>query len=215
MDSLGSSQLAVSVGSAVLVVTCSDLRPPTLANLLGALAIDKALIAQRSSGGSSSGGGRSGSALLAPTPEAALLGGSVAVNPAALAAARVLHPDELAVLAAPFGGAPRPIEHSVVLEEPTEPGQWLVPAKEVTWRVADVASDASLAAEEQRLWQEVQQPAAAALGSDATLQQALEPLLEQRRSSGLALSPPLVSALLMLAAGGCVAAWAGLAGWLA
>lgn len=194
MDSLGGTQLVVCVGSAVLVLTCSELRPPTLANLLGALSLDKALLAQRGSGGADGSGG-----LLAPAAAAA--GGGAAVNPAALAAAAVLHPDELAALSAPYGGAPRPVDLSMVLEAPTEPGQWLVPAKELSWRLVDEAADARLAAEERRVWQQVQQPAAAALASDAALQAALKPLLEARSCTGLALSPALVAGLLALAAG--------------
>jgi hypothetical protein len=204
VDSLGGSsgQLAISVGSAVLIATCSDLKPPTLANLLGALAVDKALAATR---GSSSSNGSS--ALLAANAPAPGSGAAAALNPAALAAARALHPEELAQLCSPFGAAARPIEHSLVLEQPTEPGQWLVAAKEVVWKARDQRADQRVAAEEQRVWQEAQQqPAAAALASDNALQQLLAPLLELHRSSGLPLSSRLMCNLLLLAAGGCAPA---------
>lgn len=183
------------IGSAVLVASLDELPKPTLANLLGALAIDKALLAMRASG--------SGSADVLSAPAAAqqLLGSTVTVNPAALAAVRVLHPDEIEALCEPFGGAARPIDCRMKLKEPTEPGQWLVEAEEVIWKVKDEAADAAIAAEERRVWQEVQQPAAAALGSEAAMQQLLEPLLQLRRSSGYDLSPRLVANLLMMAAG--------------
>lgn len=196
---LGGSSLALCIGSAVLVAPLEELPKPTLANLLGALALDKALIAMRASGAGAGDG-----VLSAPAAAQQLLGSTVAVNPAALAAARVLHPEEIAALSDPFGGAPRPIDCRLELEEPTEPGQWLVEAKEVTWKVTDESADAAIAAEERRVWQEVQQPAAAALGSDAAMQQLLEPLLQLRRSSGYELSPRLVAKLVMLAAGALV-----------
>lgn len=195
---MGGSQLAVSVGSAVLVVSCSDLKPPTLANLLGALAVDRALAVMRRGGGSS---GSDGASLLAPAAAGPLLGSTAAaaVNPAAMAAAQVLHPDELAALSAPFGSAARPMVHSMQLEAPTDSSQWLVKATSVEWRVADEAADAQIATEERRVWQEVQQPAA--LASDVALQQVVAPLLELRRKTGLQLSPRLVARLAMLAAG--------------
>lgn len=179
----------------MLVASLDGLPKPTLANLLGALAIDKALLAMRASGSGSD------NVLSAPAAAQQLLGSTVAVNPAALAAARVLHPDEIAALTEPFGGAARPIDCRMELEEPTEPGQWLVEAKEVHWKVKDAAADAAIAAEERRVWQAVQQPAAEALGSEAAMQQLLEPLFGLRRSSGLELSPRLIANLLMLAAG--------------
>lgn len=201
----GSNQLAVTVGTAVLIVTCSDLKPPTLVNLLGALSVDKALAAARRGGG---GGDAAGSGLLPLPPPAggggaagALLGSTAAVSPAAAAAARVLHGDELAALCAPFGGALRPVVVDMQLEEPEQPGQWLVRAREVSVRCTDAEGDAAVAAEERRVWQAVQQPAAAALGSDAALRAALEPLLELRRRTGLPLSHRLLCGLLMLAAG--------------
>ena len=204
---LGGGRLAVCIGSAVLVVSLDELPKPTLANLLGALAIDKALLAMRASG--------SGCAdvLSAPTATQQLLGSTVAVNPAALAAVRVLHPDEIEALCEPFGGAARPIDCRMQLKEPTEPGQWLVEAEEVIWKVKDEAADAAIAVEERRVWQEVQQPAAAALGSEAAMQQLLDPLLQLRRSSGYDLSPRFVSHLLMMAAGAYTwAGWVGLLG---
>jgi hypothetical protein len=215
VNSLGGSsgQLAISVGSAVLIATCSDLKPPTLANLLGALAVDKALAATR--GGSSSSNGSS--ALLAAHAPAAApgSGAAAALNPAALAAARAMHPEELAQLCSPFGGAARPKEHNLILEQPTEPGQWLVAAKEVAWTARDQQADRRVAAEEQRVWQEVQQqPAAAALASDKALQQLLAPLLELHRSTGLPLSSRLMCNLLLMAAGGC-APCAGSCSWAA
>ncbi|KAL4422703.1 hypothetical protein ABPG75_008900 [Micractinium tetrahymenae] len=199
VDHLGGSskQLAISVGTAVLVATLAELKPPTVANLLGALALDRAALSSSSGGG---GGGKD--SLLKPAAPAAgpLLGSTAAVNPAALAAARVLHADEVAALSAPFGGAARPMQLRLQLEAAEEPGQWLVPAREVTWEPADPAAAQQLAQAEQRVWQEVAQPPAAALASDAALQEALAPLLKLRQSSGLALSPRLVSRLLMLAA---------------
>ena len=192
---LGGSSLALCIGSAVLVVSLEELPKPTLANLLGALAIDKALLAMRASGSGSD------NVLSAPAAAQQLLGSTVAVNPAALAAARVLHPDEIAALTEPFGGAARPIDCRMELEEPTELGQWLVEAKEVHWKVKDEAADAAIAAEERRVWQAMEQPAAEALSSEAAMQQLLEPLFGLRRSSGLELSPRLIANLLMLAAG--------------
>lgn len=193
-----SNQLAISVGTAVLVATLTELKPPTLANLLGALALDRVALCGRRSGG---GGGSDLLAKPASTAAGALLGSTAVVNPAALAAARVLHADEVAALSAPFGGAARPMQLRLELEEPEEPGQWLVPAREVHWGPTDAAAVEQLAQTERRVWQEVAQPAAAALASDAALQAALAPLLRLRRSSGLALSPRLVPRLLMIAAG--------------
>ncbi|KAI3430425.1 hypothetical protein D9Q98_005020 [Chlorella vulgaris] len=209
VDCLGSgtNQLAVTVGTAVLIVTCADLKPPTLANLLGALAVDKALAAMRAD--DSTGLGSAGTGLLrmpAPgggaagaAPGAPLLGSTVAVNPAALAAARVLHADDLAALCNPLGGAPRPMEGLMEAKQPVKRAQWLVEG-EVTWRCTQEESSAAIEQEERRVWQAVQEPAAAALQSDAALQQLLEPLLGLCCSSGLELSPRLVCRLLMLAA---------------
>jgi hypothetical protein len=202
------------------------LKPPTLANLLGALAVDKALAAMRAD--DSTGLGSAGTGLLrmpAPgggaagaAPGAPLLGSTVAVNPAALAAARVLHADDLAALCNPLGGAPRPMEGLMEAKQPVKRAQWLVEG-EVTWRCTQEESSAAIEQEERRVWQAVQEPAAAALQSDAALQQLLEPLLGLCCSSGLELSPRLVCRLLMLAAGEleevsgvhvavCAAAWA-------
>ena len=204
VESLGgeSKQLAVCVGTAVLIATLHELRPPTLANLLGALAIDKALAAACASNSSSS-SSQGGGGLPAPKPAAAGAaaagGGAAGVNPAALAALRALHPDEIERLAAPFGGAARPMELQVELEAPCQPGQWLVPASRVAWRPVDQATHEQVAAEERRVWQAVQH---GELGGDGALQKALAPLLQLRRASGLPLSPRLMCRLLVLAAGG-------------
>ncbi len=196
-----SNQLAISVGTAVLIATLTELKPPTLANLLGALALDRVALSGASSSGGDGGSGLD--VLKQPSAAAAgrLLGSTAAVNPAALAASRVLHADEIEALSAPFGGAARPMQLRLKLEDPEEPGDWLVPAKEIDWGPVDAKAVAQLEQAERRVWQEVTQPAAAALASDAALQEALAPLLKLRQSSGLALSPRLVSRLIMLAAG--------------
>ncbi|KAL4448963.1 hypothetical protein ABPG77_007680 [Micractinium sp. CCAP 211/92] len=195
-----SNQLAISVGTAVLIATLTELKPPTLANLLGALALDRVALSGASSSGGDGGSGLD--VLKQPSAAAAgrLLGSTAAVNPAALAASRVLHADEIEALSAPFGGAARPMQLRLKLEDPEEPGDWLVPAKEIDWGPVDAKAVAQLEQAERRVWQEVTQPAAAALASDAALQEALAPLLKLRQSSGLALSPRLVSRLIMLAA---------------
>jgi hypothetical protein len=212
LDSLGSdtNQLSVNVGTAVLLATCTDLLPPTMFNLIGAMAVDRAMQSMRlnGSGGAAPGllpvpaltDAASGDAVSRVLADGPLLGSTAEVNPMAATALRVLHPDELAAALSPLGGHARPMTIDEKLEEPTQPGQWLVRAH-MTWRCTQPEDDAAMAAEEERVWQEVAQPAAAPPRDDDALHAALEPLLALRRRSGMALSPRLVQRLLMLAGG--------------
>lgn len=223
LDSLGSgtNQLSVSVGTAVLVATCSDLLAPTAFNLIGAMDLHQAMQSMRLNGGGGDAapgllpvpalsGAASGDAVRRVLADGPLLGCTAEVNPMAAAALRVLHPDEVAAATHPLGGRARPMTVDAELGKPTQPGQWLVRAR-TTWRCTQPEDDDALAAEERRVWQEVAQPAA--VRDDDAMKAALEPLLALRRRSGMGLSPRLVHRLLMLAAGarcGCLpaAAWA-------
>eukprot|EP00887_Chlorella_sp_A99_P000200 scaffold13.g200.t1 len=164
-------QLALAAGGAVVLLDL-PLRPPTLAQLVGALAV---------AGAEARGGG------------------AAARNPCAAAAARALHADELARLAAPTGDGPRLVAPRFT-PRPTAAGAPALPLVECDVEWPEVGAE-RLDAAEAACSRALQDPGHAALTSEPAFEQLIQPLLDLATKQGAVVSPRLLARLLLAAAG--------------